>query len=56
MNDYLIDIIRTLKARAKDLLFYNECEDMDKQALLEDAMMFVEDVQDFLHHIAVVED
>jgi hypothetical protein len=46
--------IKILKDRAKDLLFYNECENMDKEALLADAMQFVEDAEDFLHHIAIV--
>lgn len=46
--------IKAFKDRAKDLLFYNECEDMDKKALLADAMVFIEDVQDFFHHIAIV--
>ena len=46
--------IKILKERAKDLLFYNECEDIDKKVLLEDAMLFIEDVEDFLHHIAIV--
>ena len=46
--------IKILKDRAKDLLFYNECEGMDKEALLADAMQFIEDVEDFFHHIAIV--
>ena len=54
MPEYLRESIQGFKDRAKDLLFYNECEDMDKAALLADAMQFVEDVEDFFHHIAIV--
>lgn len=54
MKERLNDSIQEFQDRAKDLLFYNECEDMDKEALLADAMQFVEDVEDFLHHIAIV--
>ena len=54
MDKYLIDTIQEFKDRAKDLLFYNQCEDTDKAELLKDAMTFVEDVEDFFHHIAIV--
>ena len=51
---YFRESSEDFQTRAKDLLFYNQCEDMDKAALLADAMQFVEDVEDFFHHIAVV--
>lgn len=54
MPEYLRESIQGFKDRAKDLLFYNQCEDMDKAVLLADAMQFVEDVEDFFHHIAIV--
>ena len=55
MSEYLQEQLEGFKSRAKDLLFYNQCADMDKKVLLADAMSFIEDVEDFFHHIAVVD-
>ena len=54
MKENLNESIQAFQDRAKDLLFYNECEGMDKEALLTDAMRFIEDVQDLFHHIVIV--
>ena len=51
---YLHETAEDLKARAKDLMFNYQCEDEDTEQLLEDAMNFVADVQDLLHHLAIV--
>lgn len=51
---YLKESSEDFKARAKDLMFSYQCEDEDTEQLLEEAMNFVADVEDFFHHIAVV--
>ena len=51
---YLHETAEDLKTRAKDLMFNYQCEDEDTEQLLEDAMNFVADVQDLLHHLAIV--
>ena len=51
---YLEEASEHFQARAKDLLFSYQCEDEDTEQLLEEAMNFVADVQDFFHHIAIV--
>ena len=54
---YFRESSEDFQTRAKDLLFSYQCEDIgrdDSEQLLEDAMNFVADVQDFFHHIAIV--
>ena len=51
---YFRESSKDFQARAKDLLFSYQCEDEDTEQLLEAAMNFVADVQDFFHHIAIV--
>jgi len=43
-------------ARAKDLKFYYECEACEgeeRERLFSEVMTFVEDVEDFFHHLAI---
>ena len=51
---YLRGVSEELQARAKDIIFSYQCEDEDTEQLLEEAITFVADVQDLLHHLAVV--
>ena len=51
---YFRESSEDFQTRVKDLLFNYECEDKDTKLLLEKAMHFVEDVQDFFHHIVIV--
>ena len=51
---YFRESSEDFQARAKDLIFSYQCEDEDTERLLEEAMNFVADVQDFFHHIAIV--
>lgn len=56
---YFRESSEDFQTRAKDLLFSYECEGSSRdlgetEQLLEDAMNFVADVQDFFHHIAIV--
>lgn len=58
---YFRESSKDFQARAKDLLFNYQCEGANRnrdlestEQLLEEAMNFVADVQDFFHHIAIV--
>lgn len=54
LANYLRERIAELQARAKDIKFSYICEDEDTDKLLEEVMTYVEDVDDLLHHIAIV--
>lgn len=56
LANYLSEISEDFQTRAKDILFAYESqnEDEDTEQLLEDAMNFIADVQDLLHHLAIV--
>ena len=54
LAEYFRSSSESFKERAKDLQFRFECEDEDTEQLLEEAMNFVSDVEDFFHHIAIV--
>lgn len=54
LAEYFRESSEDFQTRAKDLLFNYECENEGTKPLLEEAMRFVEDVQDFFHHIAIV--
>lgn len=53
---YLHETAEDLKTRAKDILFVYESqnEDENTEQLLEDMANYIEDVQDLLHHLAIV--
>jgi hypothetical protein len=54
LANYLRERIAGLQARAKDIMFSYQCEDEDTDKLLEEVMAYIEDVDDLLHHIAIV--